>query len=147
MICEKLPVAVIVGTLLSCTGWNAAFAQAAGTSGPVVGRVYVLHSNAAGECPSLDWHLVVGENNTLNGTVGANNMKTMFRVMGRYSADKTTFRLYGNEIGGTRTAVVDGKIMPDNKLAATIDGLPVGAPCQGKTVHVNSVERTLISGD
>src|ERR1700730_18138260 len=131
VICKKLPVAVMGGWLFSCVGWDFASAQAPGGNSPFVGKVYVLHSNAVGECPSLDWHLVVGENNTLNGTVGANNMKTMFRVMGRYSNDRTTFRLYGNEIGGTRTAMVDGKILPDNTLAATIDGLPVGAPCQG----------------
>jgi hypothetical protein len=33
------------------------------------GRLYAFHSTAQGACPALDWHIVVGPNNTLYAAV------------------------------------------------------------------------------
>jgi hypothetical protein len=94
----------------------------------------------------MDWHVVLGPDNTISGTVGADDMKVLFRITGNYSPARLTFRMYGNEIGGTRTAVVNGTIMQD-RLKATIEGLPVDAPCQGKVVNVRRIDRALIRGE
>ncbi len=146
MICKKLSAIAMAATLLSCGNWGVASAQTTGAAASPIGRVYVAHSYASGGCPSMDWHVVLGADDTIAGTVGADDMKALFRVTGNYSPAKLTFRMYGNEIGGTRTAVVNGTIMPD-RLKATIEGLPVDAPCQGKVVNVRRINRSLISGE
>ena len=46
------------------------------------GRVYVFHSPKTGPCPELDWHVVVGANNTLGGMVAWNGMKSMAKELG-----------------------------------------------------------------
>ena len=138
--------ATMVGIALSCVNWGALNAQTAADSAGPVGRVYVAHNRPSGGCPSMDWHVVLGENNTISGTVGADDMKALFRVTGNYSAAKLTFRMYGNEVGGTRTAAVNGTILPDG-LKATIEGLPVKAPCQGKLVNIRRIDQALINGD
>ena len=38
------------------------------------GRVYMFHSRAQGSCPALDWHVVIGPNNTLNGMIAWDDM-------------------------------------------------------------------------
>lgn len=133
MIFGKVNAAVMVGLVLSCVGWNVAFAQVAGKA--FVGRVYSLHTDGVGGCPSLDWHIVVGENHTLSGMIGADNMSVMFHVTGTYSADGT-FHLDGKEVGGSRTGAVNGVIRRSGILVATLGGLPVESPCQGTVVYV-----------
>jgi hypothetical protein len=124
--------AVLMGALLSPVGWNVAPAQVTGQA--FVGRLYAFHTKAVGGCPALDWHVVVGENNTLSGMIGVNDMKTVFLVSGTYGADRK-FRLDGKEIGGTRTGSINGQVYETGVMAATLGGLPVGAACQGKTVY------------
>jgi len=125
--------AVMAAALLSCVGWNTARAQATGQ--PYVGRVYSLHINAFQGCPSLDWHIVVGENHTLSGIIAVDNMKTVYRVTGSYEPGKS-FRLDGRQVDGAGTGAINGKIEPTGIMAATLGGLPVGSACQGKTVYV-----------
>jgi hypothetical protein len=109
MNCWKLPgalVVVVVG-LASCIGWAVAFA-APGDTPATPGRIYTAHTPEVGGCPALDWHIVVGGANTLSGMVGVEDMKTVFRVTGSYSG--ATLRLDGTEVGGTRTAAVNGAV-------------------------------------
>jgi hypothetical protein len=141
MILGKLSAGVMTGALLSCVGWGVASAQAPGNTPAVPGRVYTLHTAAVGGCPSLDWHIVVGANNTLSGMIGADDMKTVFRVSGTYDPNLKTFRLDGQEVGGTRTGAVNGAFQPETfNMAASLGGLPVGSACQGKTVYVKWLE-------
>jgi hypothetical protein len=125
--------AVMAAALASGVGWNVARAQATGQ--PYVGRVYTLHVKAFEGCPSLDWHLVVGENHTLSGMIAVDNMKSMYRVTGSYNPGKS-FRLDGRQVDGNGTAAINGLIEPTGIMTATLGGLPVGSPCQGKTVYV-----------
>jgi hypothetical protein len=68
--------------------------------------------------------------------VGADDMKLIFHVTGSYDPQMKTLRLNGTEVGGTRTAAVNGAVQPDGRLAMSIGGLPVGSACQGKTVYL-----------
>jgi hypothetical protein len=133
MLFTKIPATMVATVLISCMDVTIAPAQVTGQA--FAARVYSMHTNAVGGCPSLDWHIVVGENNTLSGMIGANEMKTVFRVTGSYDANKA-FHLSGHEVGGSRTGAVNGQIQGDGQMAATLGGLPVGAACQGKTVYV-----------
>jgi hypothetical protein len=135
MIFNKVPAAVMAGALLSCTGWSVASAQVANGQ-PYTGRVYSLHTKSVGGCPALDWHIVVGENQTLSGMIGTDDMKTVFRTTGTFDPVAKTFHLQGKQIGGSRTGAVNGQIQGDGVMAASLGGLPVGSACQGKTVYV-----------
>ena len=96
------------------------------------GRVFVFHSRPAGQCPALDWHVVSGENNTLNGMVAWNNMRSMANVSWAISPDRT-FRMNGKEVGGQgRTAVITGVLRTDGWMTANVKGQNLD--CQGITV-------------
>src|ERR1700748_1406531 len=98
--------ALIAACVLSSVGPNVARAQATGQ--PYVGRVYTLHVKAFQGCPSLDWHIVVGDNRTLAGVIAVDNMKTMYRVTGSYEPGKS-FRLDGRQVDGPGTGAINGK--------------------------------------
>jgi hypothetical protein len=143
-----LPTAMMAGALLSCVGGGVASAQqpAGQTAGGwgQSGTTFALHSNAGSGCPALDWHLVVMNDGTLAGMVGVNDMKTMFRVHGTYSG--ANFHLDGQEVGGTRTAAVNGQLQ-EGRVALTIGGLPVDSACQGKTVYIKRREAAPVGGE
>jgi hypothetical protein len=97
---------------------NTAHAQVPGP-----GTLFVLHSQAQGTCPALDWHGVVGDNGTLSGMVAWNDMKTMARVTGTTNAEHQ-FSMTATEIGGAgKTATITGQRRPaDGYLVANING-------------------------
>jgi hypothetical protein len=101
------------------------------------GAVYTLHSRAQGSCPSLDWHLVVGPNNTLSGMVAWDDMKMMARATGTLDMSKRTFMLTAKEVGGEgRTAMVDGTVRMDGWFIANISG--PGVACKEIKVPLNA---------
>jgi hypothetical protein len=147
MIVSKISAMVLAGTLLSGVGGSIAYAQQpagqAAAGWGQAGTSYSVHSNAAGGCPALDWHLVVMNDGSISGMVGVNDMQTMFRVRGTYSG--ANFQLQGQEVGGTRTAAVNGQLQ-NQRVAITIGGLPVGSACQGKTVYIQRREPAAFGG-
>ena len=143
MIVSKVSAMVLAGALLSCGGGTIASAQSAPNWG-APGVSYSAHSNAAGDCPAMDWHLVVLPDGSLGGMVGVNDMKTMFQIHG--TASGANFHLEGKEVGGTRTGAVNGQLQ-EGRVALTLGGLPVGAACQGKTVYIKRREPTPVGGD
>ncbi len=99
-----------------------ATAQVAPTQVLPEGRLYVFHSKAAGSCPALDWHIVVGSDNTLSGMIAWNDMKDMARAKGTISVNKT-FRMTATEVGGAaRTAEITGEINQLGWFIANIKG-------------------------
>jgi len=139
MIFGKMPAAVIAGALLSCMGLNLASAELPGDTRSYPGRVYTLHTKAVANCPSLDWHIVVGENSTLSGMIATDNMAAVFKVSGKFNPLDRSFRLDGTEVSGPHPGTpgaVNGQVQSDGRLAATLGGLPMGAACQGKTVYL-----------
>jgi hypothetical protein len=126
--------AVMAGALFSCVGLNVASAQAPAEPWVSPGTTYSAHTNASGGCPAMDWHIVRGNNGTLSGVVGVDDMKTMFKVTGSFSG--ANFHMDGTEIGGTRTGAVNGQIQSEGRVTMTLGGLPVGSACQGKVVYI-----------
>jgi hypothetical protein len=85
------------------------------------GRVYAFHSTAQGGCPALDWHVVVGPNNTLSGMIAWNNMASMAKATGSVAGGKV--QMTAKEVGGKgRTATVDGIVRGDGWLTVNIKG-------------------------
>jgi hypothetical protein len=152
MISRKLPATMVAAAMLSCVGWNVASAQTApGNTPAFVGKVYTLHTPASSDgCPSLDWHIVVGQNNTLSGMIGADDMEIVFRVHGTYDPALKTFRLDGTEVSGPHVGApgaINGAFEPTTyRMAATLGGLPVGAKCQGKTVYIKWMDSVAVGG-
>jgi hypothetical protein len=121
----KLMGTVAAGAVVVTATCNMALAQQVAPEG----RVYTFHSRPAGQCPSLDWHVVVGENNTLSGMVAWNNMKSMANVSGTIKPDRT-FSMEGKEVGGQgRTANITGRLRSDDWLDANVTGPNIN--CQG----------------
>jgi hypothetical protein len=136
MTLRKLSIAVAGGALLSCAGLNIASAQAPATPWVTEGTTYTLHSKAVGGCPAMDWHIVRGPNRTLSGMIATDGMKRVFKVEGEIDKNGANFTMTGQEVGGTGTGALNGQLQSDGRLAMTIGALPVGAPCQGKTVYI-----------
>lgn len=133
----KLPAAVMAAALLTCVSGNIASAQAPEQAWVKSGTTYDNHSEAAGGCPALDWHIVRGPGGSLTGIVATDDMKTVFSVTGRIM--EANIHLDGKEIAGPHpgtTGAVNGQLQSEGRIAMTVGGLPVGAACQGKTVYL-----------
>ena len=98
------------------------------------GRVYTFHSRAQGRCPALDWHVVVGPNNTLNGMIAWDDMKAIAHATGSLDPTARTLSMQVHEVGGQgRSATVDGTVRQDGWLVANVNGQDVA--CKGITVQ------------
>jgi hypothetical protein len=102
-------------------------------------RLYVLHSDAEGTCPSFLWHIIVGQDGVISGLLAWDNRKTVASVAGAIvpninverNAQQPTnpnpqaqeYEVMVTEIGGqNRLANVTGTIEPNGWLNATIKG-------------------------
>jgi hypothetical protein len=108
-------------------------------------RVYVLHSEAQGSCPSLNWHIVLRPDGVISGTFGSDNPKMVAMVAGsidpqvqvdRYANPQAsnqqdrTFSMIATELGtGYRVANITGTIDPNGWLSANVQGGP-GVACK-----------------
>src|SRR5215469_8477043 len=45
-------------------------------------RLYLLHSDAVGTCPSFLWHIIVGQDGVISGLLAWDNRKTVASVAG-----------------------------------------------------------------
>ena len=107
-----------IGALALTASFGVASAQ-----GIPEGRVYTFHSSARASCPALDWHVVVGPNNTLDGMISWDSMKAMAHAAGTINPAARTFSMQAHEVGGQgRTATVDGTVRQDGYLVASIKG-------------------------
>ena len=98
------------------------------------GRVYMFHSRAQGSCPALDWHVVIGPNNTLNGMIAWDDMKTIAHATGSLDPTARTFSMQVHELAGQgRSATVDGTIRQDGWMVANVKGQDVA--CTGISVQ------------
>jgi hypothetical protein len=100
------------------------------------GRLYIFHSRPHDGCPSLDWHVVLGSDNSLSGLIATNDMSRVFRISGTLKPDRT-FHLTGKEVGGAeRTGTVDGQVRHDGWMVADISNVSGPSPCNNHTVTV-----------
>lgn len=135
MMTARIYAAVLAGTLLSGGGWIAALAQQP-TGYPGPGVIYAFHSLPSDTCPSLDWHVVAEQDNTLNGLIATHGMTVVFRVTGTVAPDGT-FHLDGKEVGGSgRTGTVAGQVRTDGWLIADIANMTGPSPCNDHVVKV-----------
>jgi hypothetical protein len=101
------------------------------TSHPKTGFTCSIQSPPA-SAPQLDWHVLMGKDNTLSGMVAWNNMKNIANVTGQVAPNRT-FTMNGKEVGGRKvTAVITGTIRGDGWLSANIEGPNI--KCQGIAV-------------
>jgi hypothetical protein len=111
----------------------AATCGVASAQGLPEGRVYTFHSKAQSGCPALDWHVVVGANNSLAGMISWDDMKSMAHASGTVNMQARTFSMQAHEVGGQgRSATVDGTVRQDGYLVANVKGKNV--TCTGITV-------------
>jgi hypothetical protein len=111
-------------------------------------KVYVLHSEAQGSCPALQWHMVASPDGVLTGMAAWDNGKVVAMVTGTIQApvqvdryakplgDKPqiwTFQGVATEVGGqNRVADMSGTIGQNGWLSANIDG--PGVACKNLKV-------------
>lgn len=125
-------------SIWSLTGCALAISAACGSAASAQsfppGRIYAFHSQAQGECPALDWHIVTEANGTLVGMISWNGMKDMAKATGTYNAQAGTFQMTAKEVGGQdRTANINGTVDSSTGwLTANIQGS--GVKCQGVKV-------------
>jgi hypothetical protein len=112
---NRIIAAFAVGALLAAAMDGSASAQKAG-------QIFAFHSQPAGDCPELDWFLVVRESGNLLGMVGWNDMRLVARLSGTIDAKKS-FHMDATEIGVTgKTVAVDGQFGRDGWITANIKG-------------------------
>jgi hypothetical protein len=97
------------------------------------GALYPFHSNPTGTCPGLDWHVVVGADNSVTGMVAWDRMKHFASLSGNLSPDDS-FRIEAAEVGGPIKATITGKVTPAH-VTISING--TGTGCDGKTATIN----------
>ena len=112
---------LILGAALSIATFGVAFAQQSG--------LYVLHSKATANCPSLDWHVMVEDTatgNKLSGVIGWDDMQHLANVTGMLNPNTRMFEMTATEVGGEgRTAKIDGQLRLNGWMTANIDGAGV----------------------
>jgi hypothetical protein len=104
-------------------------------------KVYDVHSEAQGTCPSLNWHIVASPDGVLTGMIAWDNMKVAALVSGTMerpvqigrnaqpsNAQYRTFSMIANEQGGDREARITGTIWENGWLVANVRG--AGVACQ-----------------
>jgi hypothetical protein len=112
---NRIIAAFAVGALVAAAMDGSASAQTAG-------QIFAFHSQPAGDCPGLDWYLVVRENGKLLGMVGWNDMRSVARLAGTIDAKKS-FHVSATEIGATgKTVAVDGQFGRDGWITANVKG-------------------------
>jgi hypothetical protein len=101
-------------------------------------RVYVLHSEAQGTCPALDWHIVASPGGVLSGMFALPDRKMIATVSGSIvphvkverfgpslgaNPQIQEFRMIASEIGHHgRIANITGIIQPDGWMIAAVEG-------------------------
>ena len=123
---------IATGALAIAASYGAAFAQTASIKQTAAGRLFVYHAPAAGECPALDWHILVGQNNTLSGIIAWNDMRSMAKATGSISPDGDVHITAKEQGGQGRTATITGKLRQDGWIFADVNG--PGIKCKNVAV-------------
>jgi hypothetical protein len=112
---NRIIAAFAAGALLAAAMDGSASAQTAG-------EIFAFHSERAGDCPELDWYLVVRQSGKLLGMVGWNDMTSVARLSGTIDAKKS-FHMDVTAIGVTgKTGRVDGEFGRDGWITVNIKG-------------------------
>jgi hypothetical protein len=119
---------VIVGGLFMM-----GLAETATALEPTRGEVLSFHSEGSGECPNLDWYLVVGANKQLTGLIAWDDMKNVARVSGSFAEDGK-FHLALQPVDGSASkGSVDGQLP---EYTGWLTASVTGAGCPHQQVQV-----------
>jgi hypothetical protein len=126
-----------LGAIALVLSTSLAFAQKASLGD----KVYDVHSEAQGTCPSLNWHIVASPSGVLTGMIAWDNMKVVALVSGTMGrpvqigrnpqpsdAQYRQFSMIANEQGGNREAHITGTIWENGWLVADVQG--AGVACK-----------------
>jgi hypothetical protein len=97
------------------------------------GRLYAFHSTPTGACPAMDWHVVLGPDNSLVGFIAWDDMKHLAKVSGTLETGRR-FHLAAVEQGGAeRNGTVTGQV-EDTFIVASLQGTKTG--CDNQQISV-----------
>jgi|ERR1700733_13683027 hypothetical protein len=100
---------------------------------PTQGEVLSFHSEGYGQCPDLDWHLVVGANKHLSGLIAWDGMKNVARVSGSFD-EGGKFHLALQPVDGSASpGNVDGQLP---EYTGWLTASVTGAGCPHQQVQV-----------
>jgi len=100
---------------------------------PTRGEVLSFHSEGSGECPNLDWHLVVGANKQLTGLIAWDDMKNVARVSGSFVEDGKFHLALQPMDGSASKGSVDGQLP---EYTGWLTASVAGAGCAHQQVQV-----------
>jgi hypothetical protein len=96
-------------------------------------RLYAFHSAPTGACPAMDWHVVLGPDNSLAGFIAWDGMKHLAKVSGTLQTGRV-FHLDAMEEGGMkRKGTVSGRV-EDSFIVASLQGTRTG--CDNQQISV-----------
>jgi hypothetical protein len=135
----KLVVGAFAGVaaigLLAAVPLNHAQAESPGSKD----MLYATSTPTKGACPSMDWHIVVHSDKTVNGMVGWDGDKHMVHLTGTMD-DNGAIKMNAvdsdSNKADTVTGAVDGSV-----LKARISG--TGTPCDNETMNLPRAESSV----
>lgn len=127
---------IAAGVLLSCGASIAARADIPSRYILTEGTVLSTHIPEAQGCLATFWHLWVGRNNTVVGTVGEERTSRTWRLSGTYDFHGT-FHLNDQELGGAeRIGTVDAQVQSNGSLVLRLATIGDPSPCYNRTVFL-----------
>lgn len=98
------------------------------------GKVLTFHSSASGDCPGLDWHIVIGASNKLTGMLAWDDMQHIVRVTGTADQDGNFRLAFQPTTGETGYGNIEGQF-PDHNGWLTARVTNAGCPLQNVSVE------------
>src|SRR3954447_15429122 len=96
------------------------------------GRAYGFHTGPTGACQSASWYIYIDSDKSVEGYASWDRQRMRATLSGNINDDGTS-QLQAKEVGGARTAAINGRVEGDN-YAFTLSGS--GTPCDGHTWKV-----------
>jgi hypothetical protein len=97
------------------------------------GRLYAFHSAPTGACPGMDWHVVLGPDQSLVGFIAWDGMKHIAKVSGQLETGRMFHMTAVEEGGAERKGTVKGQV-EDSFIVASLEGTKTG--CDDQQISV-----------
>ena len=101
--------------------------------------LYATSAPAKGSCPSMDWHIVVHSDKTVNGMVSWDGSQHLVHLTGTMD-DHDALKMNAVDPGSNKSDTVTGTI-EGNVLKAHING--TGTACDNETMNVPRIESSV----
>ena len=100
---------------------------------PSQSRLFAFHSAPTGACPGMDWHVVMGADQSLSGFFAWDGMKHFAKVSGKVETGRVFHMTAVEEGGQGRKGTAKGQV-EDTFIVITLDGTKTG--CDGQQISV-----------